>query len=261
MAHSSSPESVQSVSQKTVSDVKESVRQVYMTNLDSADADVSFLSLMNDLKTAPMTLNAVVEFNDNELVTVTNEDMDAKAARKTEKPKRTVKVDQGNSVSDPVSAISKSSEKDIQEAKDDMLLLDARLLDRMDFQILNQLCQTPCIPNGIQNFSPSLLEQLPQTYYKSLNGSKALQNMLDNAYKTQRPIRLDLTDQASIILRLGRDGRVSAEFLPADQAAAFFFQHNLQDLKDRLDAKQLPYGELLVKNWKDQPQQNQKQKQ
>lgn len=138
---------------------------------------------------------------------------------------------------------------------EDMWSLDIQQLGWGDMKVLQHLGQAPPLPMiPLNNLSPSLLEQFPVAHYTRLNVSSELQVMLEKAYKFQRPVRIDLNESASIILRLGRDGRVSAEFLPNDQAAEMFFRQNMLDLKNRLESKQLPYGDLSVRHWKEPPE-------
>ncbi len=136
---------------------------------------------------------------------------------------------------------------------DDMWTLDVRKLSAQDLRIIQNLTQVPytgVVP--VNNLSPSLLEHLPQGSYKSLDVSRTLMETLEKAYRSQRPIRVDLADNASVILRLGRDGRVSAEFVALDRAAELYFRQSIQELRNRLEARQLPYGELLVRQGHEQ---------
>lgn len=154
-----------------------------------------------------------------------------------------------------------SMQTDIKEVREAMWLMDGRDLSLADLTFLQALPNAGLMPwQNINNTSASLLEHLSQGHYKSLRVSAGLQSLLEKAYKTQRPLRIDLADNAAIILRMGRDGRVSAEFLPNDQAADLFFRQNLQELKSRLESKQLSYGELAVRPWKD-PQHRGRQRQ
>lgn len=143
----------------------------------------------------------------------------------------------------------------IQDTRDalDMLTMDWIRLDMADWKALQNLCHiVPSASNGFQNLGHSLQEQLTQSHYKSLGISKGLQQMLEQAYKMQRPLRVDLTENTSVILRLGKNGLVSAEFLPNSEAAELFFRQNLQELRNRLESKQLPYGEIIIRQRKQQ---------
>jgi hypothetical protein len=65
------------------------------------------------------------------------------------------------------------------------------------------------------------------------------------AHQQRQPIRVDVDDAASVILRLG-GGRVSAEFMTADPSAALYLQQHLAELRQRMANQQLPVDELSV---------------
>jgi len=152
--------------------------------------------------------------------------------------------------------------QDSDDSNKDMISLDLSQLQLHDLTSLQALPNAANMQHFVlQNFSPSLLETMPQLHYTSLNVSTGLQDALESAYKTQRPVRISLADNADMILHLGRDGRVSAEFLPNDRVAEALFRQHILDLKNRLDEKGLPYNTLSVRNWQDQQNNPQQQKQ
>ncbi|MDX2085513.1 MAG: flagellar hook-length control protein FliK [Candidatus Melainabacteria bacterium] len=65
---------------------------------------------------------------------------------------------------------------------------------------------------------------------------------LKEAYRTGQPIRVDLDGRSAVVLRLHR-GKVSAEFV-GGSAAQYSLQSQLDELKQRLSAKNLPVGDL-----------------
>ena len=228
----------------------------------SSDDDTSFLSLLDTLAVPPSTDTTDTEAStlaalQNTVAQATQPQAPKKPVAKTtttEAPQTTATVTPNPSV------LLGHVHRDDDTDSDDMWRLDVRHLQASDWPILQNVLQVaPVQAQALNTLNSATVEQSSQTFYKSLGGSEALQEMLKQAYKTQRPVRVDLSETASIILRLGKDGRVSAEFMPMDQAASFFFQQNLQDLKARLDSKQLPYGQLSVRDWKQQSQQQQQQ--
>lgn len=183
----------------------------------------------------------------------------AKARESESKAAGTVKADTANDTSASSSTTS-AVQKDMDDL-DDMWMVDLKTLSQNDMKVLQQLTHlSASVFPQVNNLSPSLLEQMPQTHYKSLGVSKGLAGMLEKAYKAQRPLRVDLSETASVILRLGRDGRVSAEFMAADLASDLYFRQNLQELRSRLESKQLPLGDLLVRDWKQQPDEDEQKR-
>ncbi len=90
------------------------------------------------------------------------------------------------------------------------------------------------------------------TTYKSANVSKALMTLVDDAYKTQKPIRLDFDNNVSVILKVDKDGKVSAEFIPGDKAVEAYLRNNIPFLKQRFDQQELSYNELSYREHKQQ---------
>ena len=139
--------------------------------------------------------------------------------------------------------------------KKSMLCCDAKELRIDDLISLQQLVPHP-LPTALPlNVAVPQPQEVPQAHYTSLGVSKGLQKLLDEGFKSQRPVRVDINDNASVILKMGRDGLVSAEFLTANQWADWYFRHNLSSLKQALDAKQLPVGQLTVRQEERQPNQ------
>lgn len=81
--------------------------------------------------------------------------------------------------------------------------------------------------------------------------SKALMNLIEEAYKTQKPTRIDFDNNISVILRIGKDGKVSAEFIPSDKAVEQYLRNNIGYLKERLEDQNIDYGDIMYKPYKD----------
>ena len=90
--------------------------------------------------------------------------------------------------------------------------------------------------------------------YQGFEISDGLADMIKHGYKTGQPIRLELDANSSLVLRI-RNGQVSAEFVAADQGAAMAMQNDLNELRQRMAARNLPVGNIESR-YKDQPQQN-----
>ncbi len=94
--------------------------------------------------------------------------------------------------------------------------------------------------------------------YKSLEVSKTLFSAIENASKTGKPIRLDFGKDASVILKISKDGKVSADFIPNDKAMEIMLRNAIPELKAKFEEEKLPYGELNYKNF-NQQKENQKE--
>ena len=79
---------------------------------------------------------------------------------------------------------------------------------------------------------------------KPLNASKTLINIIENCYKTQQSARLDFDNNISVILKIDKAGKVSAEFIPSDKIAEQYLKNNIAFLRQTFDEENLPYTEL-----------------
>jgi len=92
--------------------------------------------------------------------------------------------------------------------------------------------------------------------------SQALLNALSEARENNQPLRIDFDQDISVILRVGRDGAVSAQFIPGDKAVEQYLRNNIESLKASFDEQDLPYSELSYSHSsKDQNQRRRQEKQ
>jgi len=103
----------------------------------------------------------------------------------------------------------------------------------------------------LQNFSA-------QDIAKSSNVSKTLIDLISNANTTGKPVRIDFDNDITLVLRVDREGKLSAQFFPGDKAAEEYLKNNLPYLKNRFDEQNIPYKEL---SYRQQKQQQEKENQ
>lgn len=78
--------------------------------------------------------------------------------------------------------------------------------------------------------------------------SQALLNALSEARENNQPLRIDFDKNISVILRVGKDGAVSAQFIPGDKAVEQYLRNNIDALRSSFDEQELPYSELSYSN-------------
>ncbi|MBX2861095.1 MAG: hypothetical protein KTR14_07660 [Vampirovibrio sp.] len=91
--------------------------------------------------------------------------------------------------------------------------------------------------------------------FKGVPFSKAFSEMVQSAYKTGRPVRIDLENQTSVILKI-RNGKVSAEFLSADPKTSLYLKQHVAELRHRMEAEELPVDQL---SYREERQQQERQ--
>ncbi len=78
--------------------------------------------------------------------------------------------------------------------------------------------------------------------------SQTLLNALNNARETNQPMRIDFDQNVSVILRIGKDGAISANFIPGDRAVEQYLRNNIENLKATFNENDLPYTDLSYSN-------------
>lgn len=145
------------------------------------------------------------------------------------------------------SEAEETDELNAQQVDRDMMLLKDELSD-IDRQYLKQavIPGLPILMGTVpfQSVFPSSPEG--EISYKGFEVSPKLAELIEKGYKTGRPIRVELDTHSALVLKI-RNGQVSAEFVSADKAAAFVMQQELDDLRNRLAARNLPVGTLEYK--------------
>lgn len=83
--------------------------------------------------------------------------------------------------------------------------------------------------------------------YKTQPTSNVLQNLIEKAYTENKPVRIDFDNNVSIIMKIDKKGRITAEFIPGDKAVEEYLRNNIRFLKNRFDEQNLPYNDLFYR--------------
>lgn len=134
-------------------------------------------------------------------------------------------------------------------------------IDKDDAQFFSDMVnQTGKFSVSAQQGTSTSVIQLDSTTdvktYKSANVSKTLINMVDEAYNTQKPVRIDFDNNIAVILKVDKDGKIKAQFIPGDKAVEAYLKENIASLRQSFDEQNLPYNELSYKQSRQQQQQN-----
>lgn len=78
--------------------------------------------------------------------------------------------------------------------------------------------------------------------------SQTLLDALSKARETNQPLRIDFDQNVSVILRIGRDGTIAANFIPGDKAVEQYLRNNISNLRAVFNENDLPYTELSYSN-------------
>ena len=78
--------------------------------------------------------------------------------------------------------------------------------------------------------------------------SETLLNAINTAKENNQPLRIDFDKNISVILRVNKDGVISANFIPGDKAVEQYLKNNIDNLKATFNKNDLPYADLSYSN-------------
>lgn len=140
--------------------------------------------------------------------------------------------------------------------------LDLKSLKKADLEFLEKLTHQNEIniqPPQFDNPQNLLASSEKIAMSGSVDFSKTFTDMVNQAFMTQKPVRIDFGNEIAVIIKIDKQGKVSAEFLPGDKAAEVAIKNALPELQAKLNDENLPYKELKTRNYNDK-QERQKQK-
>lgn len=118
---------------------------------------------------------------------------------------------------------------------------------------------------GVQNIVQDIQQAMnfgTEEVQKSANVSKTLMNALQNSMKTGQAVRIDFGNDVAVVMRIGRDGTLMANFIPGDKAVEEYLKNNIDFLKQRFEEENVKYSQLSYSQHQqqDRKQQNKNDK-
>ena len=86
-----------------------------------------------------------------------------------------------------------------------------------------------------------------QAVQKSAAVTNQVVNLIEQAQKTQKPVRISFDNDISVVLKIDKKGKVSAEFIPGSIEAEKYLTANVSMLKQRFDEQNLPYSNITYR--------------
>ena len=112
--------------------------------------------------------------------------------------------------------------------------------------------------NIVNNNAQNLDSLSSEVLEKNIGVSKILADLIAKSMNENKPFRIDFDNNISIIIKITRDGKISADFLPSSHVAEAYLKENLPLLKQRFDENNVNYGELNQRNQRDKNKDNQR---
>lgn len=102
-------------------------------------------------------------------------------------------------------------------------------------------------PSG--EFKSILQMQVAQTEVtqKTVEVTNQLTSLIEKAQKTQKPVRISFDNNVSVVLKIDKHGKVTAEFIPGTAEAESYLKNNIASLRQKFDEQNLPYNDLFYR--------------
>ncbi len=141
-------------------------------------------------------------------------------------------------------------------------IYDTLSMNRDDVNFFLNMVSNGQFSIGIQqtegnNFNVSEVNIAPSTeVQKGIEVSKTLINLIEKSMQTQKPVRIDFDNNISVIMKIDKDGKISADFIPSNNEVERYLRNNIPLLVQRFEEQNLPYKELTYRQSKQNKQNN-----
>lgn len=139
----------------------------------------------------------------------------------------------------------------VMETKDEFFV-DLKNVDSKDVEFFKTVVDNQNFMINLSNpVSSQISLQIPTEggiSYKSIDVSKGLLDMIQKASQTNKHVRLSFDDNSSVILKVNKDGLLTASFMSNDSAMEQMLKANLPFLRNKMDAENIPYKEISYKD-------------
>lgn len=98
-----------------------------------------------------------------------------------------------------------------------------------------------------------------QQVQSTAKASAALIAALQESSKTNQPFRIDFDKDVSVIIKVDKDGKINANFIPGDKAVENYLRNNIELLKNRFNEEDIAYGDLNYSKSKQDKEEQRKQ--
>lgn len=119
--------------------------------------------------------------------------------------------------------------------------------------------QTSQLHNAGFNGNNGFNEIKSEATQKTVNVSATLMDAINQSVKTNQPFRIDFGNDVAVIMRVNKDGQLSANFIPGSTAVENYLRNNIEGLRQSFNEQNLPYDQLSYSRQQNKEQQNQNQ--
>lgn len=82
---------------------------------------------------------------------------------------------------------------------------------------------------------------------KAVEVTNQIATLIEKAQKTQKPVRITFDNNVSVIIKIDKQGKVTAEFIPGSIEVENYLRNNIAALRQKFDEQNLPYNDLFYR--------------
>lgn len=82
---------------------------------------------------------------------------------------------------------------------------------------------------------------------KTVEVTNQLTALIEKAQNTQKPVRITFDNDVSVIIKIDKHGKVTAEFIPGSLEVENYLRNNISALRQKFDEQNLPYNDLFYR--------------
>ena len=82
---------------------------------------------------------------------------------------------------------------------------------------------------------------------KTVEVTNQLTALIEKAQSTQKPVRITFDNDVSVIIKIDKQGKVTAEFIPGSLEVENYLRNNISALRQKFDEQNLPYNDLFYR--------------
>lgn len=115
------------------------------------------------------------------------------------------------------------------------------------------------VSNNLNNITNNFTEIKSEATQQTVQVSATLMDAINKSAQTNKPFRIDFGNDIAVIMKVDKEGVLSANFIPGTAAVETYLKNNIASLRQNFDNQNLPYNELSYSNRQKQESQQQKQ--
>lgn len=86
---------------------------------------------------------------------------------------------------------------------------------------------------------------------KTIEATNSLLNMLKTSLDSNKPIRLDFENDVTVILKLDKEGKIQAHFIPGTSEAESYLKQNIPCLRKTFENENINYSSIEYSKYKE----------